>query len=258
LLLHFNNPKTGEDDHFVRRRAASPDKLRSFKSSCVILISEVEYEDHRKEDEPLVCELRGDNLNGTGYKLVRIKELKTSWARKNKVMSGSTTFFARNAFIDDDVNELIFPRGETVKVNKPKYSYYVHLSDSCDKLIVLVLLLVDYIFNAWSQLASVHRDMTNSGRDLVEDSYNIQNRNLMTGTKRVLVIRAVAADRATTASESMLSDDIFGTNGDPVNLKSQYNQCSDGKLVFQPLTSNTLVGSDGVYTVSLPTTYVKN
>jgi len=78
----------------------------------------------------------------------------------------------------------------------------------------------------------------------------------MTGTKRVLVIRAVAADRATTASESTLSDDIFGTFGDPVNLRSQYSQCSDGKLQFQPLTTNSKVGSDGVYTVNLPTTFV--
>jgi hypothetical protein len=78
----------------------------------------------------------------------------------------------------------------------------------------------------------------------------------MTGTKRVLVIRAIAADRSTTASESTLSDDIFGTFGDPVNLRSQYSQCSDGKLQFQPLTTNSLVGSDGVYTVTLPSTFV--
>jgi hypothetical protein len=78
----------------------------------------------------------------------------------------------------------------------------------------------------------------------------------MTGTKKVLVIRAVAADRSTTASESTLSDEIFGTSGDPVNLKSQYSRCSDGKLQFQPLTTNKKVGSDGVYTVKLPTTYV--
>jgi hypothetical protein len=92
----------------------------------------------------------------------------------------------------------------------------------CGKLIILVLLVIDCILDA---LACVHRDMANSGQDLVEDSFDIQNRNLMTGTKRVLVIHAVSADRATIASKSKLSEDIFGTNGDPVNLKSQYNQC---------------------------------
>jgi hypothetical protein len=105
--------------------------------------------------------------------------------------------------------------------------------------------------------------MDGSDRDVMKISYydsnhhnNINNRNLMTGTKTVLVIRATAADRATTASESALSDDIFGTLGDTFNLKSQYYQCSDGKLQFQPLTTNTLVGSDGVYTVNISSTLV--
>jgi hypothetical protein len=84
----------------------------------------------------------------------------------------------------------------------------------------------------------------------------IWNRKLQTGVKKVLVIRAVASDGSTTASEAQLSDDIFGTAGDPINLKSQYQACSDGKLVFEPVTTNALVGTDGVYTVTLPTTNV--
>ena len=78
----------------------------------------------------------------------------------------------------------------------------------------------------------------------------------MTGTKTVLVIRAVAADSATTATEEALSDDIFGTLGDAYNLKSQYSQCSDGQLQFEPLTTNSLVGTDGVYTLNLPIEFV--
>jgi hypothetical protein len=91
---------------------------------------------------------------------------------------------------------------------------------------------------------------------LREGSIDFINRKLQTGTKRVLVIRAVASDKSTTASESTLSDDIFGTLGDVVNLKTQYSQCSDGKLQFQAVTTNSLVGTDGVYTVNLPTTIV--
>jgi hypothetical protein len=87
---------------------------------------------------------------------------------------------------------------------------------------------------------------------------NSKERKLQTETKTVLVIRATASDRSTTASESVLSDDIFGTSGDVFNLKSQYAQCSDGKLQFQPLTTNPLVGVDGVYTINLPTTVITN
>jgi hypothetical protein len=72
------------------------------------------------------------------------------------------------------------------------------------------------------------------------------------GTKTVLVIRAECQDSRTTATEQELADDIFGNNGDEVNLKSQFNACSDSKLQFVPLTTNALVGTDGVYTVKLP------
>jgi hypothetical protein len=83
-----------------------------------------------------------------------------------------------------------------------------------------------------------------------------QNRDLQTVTRTVLVLRAVASDTSTTASEEQLSDDIFGTSGDALNLKSQYASCSDGKVQFEPLTTNNKVGMDGVYTVNLPSTVV--
>jgi hypothetical protein len=82
------------------------------------------------------------------------------------------------------------------------------------------------------------------------------NRNLATVVKKVLVLRIQASDKSTTATESQLADDVFGAAGDILNLKSQYNQCSYGQLQFEPVTSNAIVGSDGVYSVSLPTTVV--
>ena len=57
------------------------------------------------------------------------------------------------------------------------------------------------------------------------------------GSKTVLVVRIInQGDTANsvTASATQLSDDVFGTNGDPVNLKSQYAACSHGKLNFSP------------------------
>ena len=83
-----------------------------------------------------------------------------------------------------------------------------------------------------------------------------RGRNLKkVGTKKVLVIRVVAQDSSTTATEAELADDIFG-HEDPVNLKSQYNACSYGQLQFNALTTNTAVGTDGVYTVYLNDTVI--
>jgi hypothetical protein len=73
--------------------------------------------------------------------------------------------------------------------------------------------------------------------------------------KTVLVLRIVAADSQTTATEVELANKIFGASGDQINLKTLYNQCSNGQLQFKPQTNN-LIGTDGVYTVTLPNTFV--
>jgi hypothetical protein len=106
------------------------------------------------------------------------------------------------------------------------------------------------------KLGAVNKVKQSPPRHLDALPHDSMHRNLMTGTKTVLVIRAVAYDSATTASEEALADDIFGTYGDIVNLKTQYNQCSDGQLQFEPVSTNSMVGTDGVYTVSLPNTMI--
>ena len=78
----------------------------------------------------------------------------------------------------------------------------------------------------------------------------------MRDVKTVLVLRIEAADAQTTASEAVLANSIFGASGDVLNLKSIYNQCSNGQLQFEPQTNHNLIGTDGVYTVRLPTTTV--
>jgi hypothetical protein len=78
---------------------------------------EVEYENSRKEDQPLMCELRGKDLNDTPYKVVHLNGLTTSWAVKNNVESGVTTLFASNSVINDETNEVIIPKGQAIEVS---------------------------------------------------------------------------------------------------------------------------------------------
>lgn len=63
------------------------------------------------------------------------------------------------------------------------------------------------------------------------------------GVKTVLVVRVSATDSTTTSSEAELASDIFGDNGDLVNLKSRYSECSFGKLEMQKAAD-----ADGVST----------
>jgi hypothetical protein len=53
------------------------------------------------------------------------------------------------------------------------------------------------------------------------------------GKLTILVVRVVARDSETTRSEEDLANSVFGTNGQAVNMKSQYDSCSHGKLNFE-------------------------
>ena len=56
--------------------------------------------------------------------------------------------------------------------------------------------------------------------------------------KKVLVVRAIAPDASTTSTTSQLSDNVFGTDGDSYNLRSQYAACSYDELLFEPFTGD--------------------
>ena len=89
-------------------------------------------------------------------------------------------------------------------------------------------------------------------------SWSGRDRKLLTaGTKTVLVVRVIAADGTTSASQAELSDSVFGTSGDQVNLASQYNVCSDGQLIFDKAANKAGNGatiSNGVTQISVSTT----
>jgi len=91
---------------------------------------------------------------------------------------------------------------------------------------------------------------------VVDDDDMGRKRKLLIGDKTVLVVRVIATNGATTDSEAVLGDSVFGTNDDPVNLKSQYTECSHQKLNFAPAPNkaSVIAGANianGVTTVSV-------
>lgn len=80
----------------------------------------------------------------------------------------------------------------------------------------------------------------------------------VSGVKNVLVVYITAHEDASlndprTATSSftpaLISDLIFGTNGDPITMASQFNACSHGKLTMRPQTGDNIVG--GVVSVDI-------
>lgn len=77
---------------------------------------------------------------------------------------------------------------------------------------------------------------------------NSDHRRSVTGTKSMVALRVVATDAETTMGVSTLEDEIFGTNGDPFNMRSQYLTCSFNQLDFVPATTSGV--TNGVYQVT--------
>lgn len=86
----------------------------------------------------------------------------------------------------------------------------------------------------------------------------IEARRLQTDTvdKKVLVVRVKTWAATTTPSVRELSDSVFGSSGDPVNLSTQYDKCSYGKMTFSPTRLNDgdpTLRASGVYEVEIAT-----
>eukprot|EP00546_Thalassionema_frauenfeldii_P015177 CAMPEP_0178920280 /NCGR_PEP_ID=MMETSP0786-20121207/14918_1 /TAXON_ID=186022 /ORGANISM="Thalassionema frauenfeldii, Strain CCMP 1798" /LENGTH=434 /DNA_ID=CAMNT_0020594331 /DNA_START=252 /DNA_END=1552 /DNA_ORIENTATION=+ len=90
---------------------------------------------------------------------------------------------------------------------------------------------------------------------------NGRRRLATVGQKTVLVVRAEFFDASTGSTIATLGDEVFGTNGDVINLKSQYDACSYGQLTFSPVADGTTFSNgvdssanslNGVITVSNP------
>jgi len=76
------------------------------------------------------------------------------------------------------------------------------------------------------------------------------------GEKTVLVVRVQAPNEVTSFSEAHLSDSVFGNGNDPVNLSSQYSECSANKLNFTKANERTGKStkiSNGVTTITVTT-----
>jgi hypothetical protein len=89
---------------------------------------------------------------------------------------------------------------------------------------------------------------TNDNNTANNSIITVRGRELaITGDKKVLVVRIKGTDFSTTADMNALSDAVFGTSGDPVNLKERFNACSNGTLTMGPYegTTDTGVTIDG-------------
>jgi hypothetical protein len=89
------------------------------RENCLVLFSVVDFEDGHGEST-VECELRGDDLQGSSNKIVKIDGMTTDWAEKNGIESGVTTLFAKDALIDEAKSKLKIPANEAPEVCRNK------------------------------------------------------------------------------------------------------------------------------------------
>lgn len=141
--------------------------------------------------------------------------------------------------------------------------YYSHIGDKNVEASILEKLKNGNLISGESTLMQEGAYFDEDEAALIVDEYadlefgrrkNSQSRRKLavTGTKSMLALRVVAPDSATSATESQISNAWYGTNGDPLNLKSQYEACSYGKVTMNPANTNQV--SNGVYTVNIAQT----
>ena len=83
-----------------------------------------------------------------------------------------------------------------------------------------------------------------------------------TGNKSTIALWVQGSDASTTTPmdnglSGCMTDEIFGTYGDPINLRSQYKACSFNQLDFQPFNGSSSSGQavfNGVYSVNISNT----
>ena len=101
---------------------------------------------------------------------------------------------------------------------------------------------------------------TAGGSRSIDNIFDIVGRRLQTDNvnKKVLVIRVKATGGMTgetTSSAAEISNEVFGTAGDPFNMVSQYAACSYNKLTFSPLMAlnpgDPSLDAVGVYQVEV-------
>ncbi|GFH59482.1 hypothetical protein CTEN210_15958 [Chaetoceros tenuissimus] len=179
--------------------------------TCIASIADIQYED-KTDNQFMTCE----TPNGNSYK---VKAVDNDFIKKNfgsgKLMFGEVEItFDADAVIDESTAEIIsnFPPALAKKTKK--------------------------------------NDNNSNGRKLqTVANCGTYLGGSCTGTRTVLVVRVIAADKSTTASESQLAESIFDNPNDALNLQSWYKQCSYNQLDLIPAEGNGING--GVTTVSV-------
>jgi hypothetical protein len=177
---------------------------------CILTQMETQYdegEDHHGRHHEWMCELQGSDVEQAHATFVSLEGLDDQELKDSKVVSGETTFQASGTEI--------LPNGKLRIPSNSKRQFGKAPPRGP---------------------ASNHNVNSGGGNG---DGNNTKRGLQAVQTRTVLAVRINANDASTTPDVTEISDSIFGTSGDLINLKERYDSCSYGQLTFEGYEGTT-------------------
>lgn len=157
------------------------------------------------------CELQNADAVNAGRKFVDLEGLDETMLES--LGSGTSTLFSESAVITND-GKLKVPKGASTTIEKAE------------------------------KRGPAAKGKGKQGKGKApKDKRNLAPQQV--DARKVLAVRIIANDSSTTSSVTQIGDEIFGNNGDVVNLRERFQACSYGELLMEPF-SGTLSNGQSI------------
>jgi hypothetical protein len=234
-------------DSNVRRR-----RLKQ-TTPCILVQRDRQYLEKSKEETLWTCELQGEDAKNAKCRFVTLEGLDET--NLKGVTSGMATLLAEDGELEEGTSKLYLGINNRVEKVEDNVGRDDAASDIEEDDASLEEEEADVYHSDSEEDDESFEDEEDS--DSEEDDVSLEDeeanvfdnqRALANVQNKVLVVRVQANDKTTSFSEAQLSDSIFGTNGDQVNLKERFASCSYDELTMEPYSGTTSTG------VTLPST----
>lgn len=184
-------------------------------------------EDENDDGDRVFCELIDDDIErADGHHFVPIVGIEEE--SLENIESGVSTLMAEGAVFYDGALQI--PQGASIEMGSlDEYTDDNVNDDQYD----------DYSGENYEDDEFFDENDSNRNRWSRTLRRRQRRRSRRSRKKRILVVRADALDSSTSADAAQLSNNVFGTFGDEITLKSQYKKCSHGKVIFTPYDDDT-------------------
>lgn len=172
---------------------------------CILSKLEKQLEGQRSIEQ-WQCELQEEDAINAGRMFVDLEGMEEEEFKS--IESGANTLYSEFATISD--GKLKIPKGASKSIEKATKRGPADKEKGTKK----------------------SKGATKNGRNLAPQ----------VDARKILAVRIQANDSTTASSVATIGDEIFGNNGDVVNLRERFQTCSYGEMLMEPFEGTTTTG----------------